>query len=538
MTDLAGPRGARTTSLFFRPKADGAVWLDFAIYAAWAAIVLFQVVHHVMWRDEVRALSIALAGDGFPGMLRVLHGELHPALWYLLLRGAHDVFGTVAVLPGVAFAVAAGAAALLVFASPFPRALVVLLVFGHALVFEYSVMARNYGISALLLFAIAALYPRWRDRGLLLGVLLFLLANTNVVAMMMAAAFLLFWLLDILEETGLRWTPKLGNFILNAAIAFVGAVVCAATMLPTYNDAAALDLSNVSLPVAALKALLNPGGRSPSALVFLPVPSRIISILLYGATIGLMRRRAAFLAALAGLAAFSLFSVFASMGSRHALVWFSFLVALYWIAWRDVFAPPSAAGRTPLDYACAAGRFLFLLLVGVQLLQGVQDVRFAWRGPPDSRSADLGRLLQSRPDLGNAIVVADPEYMIEALPYYAANPTYFVREQRFGNVTHFSKSGKLDTDLGETLSVSRALQKTSGAPVVIVLAHRLAQMKPGTYPEGYNWSFSASEAQIREFLAATTPLAQFGPARSDESYDVYLLRDPAGPPAAGAVREN
>ena len=86
MTDLVNSRDAGATSLFFRPKAQGAAWLDFAIYAAWVAIVLFQVVHHVMWRDEVRALSIALAGDGFPAMLRGLHGEGHPAVWYVSRR--------------------------------------------------------------------------------------------------------------------------------------------------------------------------------------------------------------------------------------------------------------------------------------------------------------------------------------------------------------------------------------------------------------------------------------------------------------------
>ena len=157
------------------------------------------------------------------------------------------MIGHVEVLPGVAFVVALVTVALLVFRSPFPRALVLVIVTGHSFLFEFSVMARNYGISALLLFVIAAWYRSSRDRGVILGLLLFLLANTNVLAAIMVGDFLLFWLLDVFEETGLRWTPQLTNFVLNAVIATIGVAVCGLTILPTINDAAARDWSTSSL---------------------------------------------------------------------------------------------------------------------------------------------------------------------------------------------------------------------------------------------------------------------------------------------------
>ncbi|XKM38641.1 hypothetical protein A4U53_006805 (plasmid) [Rhizobium ruizarguesonis] len=61
-------------------------------------------------------------------------------------------------------------------------------------------MARNYGISALLLFVITANYQAWRTRGYLISGLFFLLANTNVIAAIMTGAFILIWFLDLLEE--------------------------------------------------------------------------------------------------------------------------------------------------------------------------------------------------------------------------------------------------------------------------------------------------------------------------------------------------
>ena len=99
-------------------------------------------------------------------------------------------------------------------------------------------MARNFGIGVLILFVLAIAYPRCRGRGVALGALLFLLANCNVIATILAGAFLIFWFVEILEETGPRWSPAMANFALNAAIAAAGAALCFATVYPTFNDAA------------------------------------------------------------------------------------------------------------------------------------------------------------------------------------------------------------------------------------------------------------------------------------------------------------
>jgi hypothetical protein len=107
-----------------------------ALFAAWLVVVLWLASHHVVWRDEVRALSFAIAGDSWADMLRGLHGEGHPALWYILLRAAHDFAGVSQVLPAVSLAVAALTAALLVFLSPFPLPLIALILAGHAFVYE------------------------------------------------------------------------------------------------------------------------------------------------------------------------------------------------------------------------------------------------------------------------------------------------------------------------------------------------------------------------------------------------------------------
>ncbi|WP_245470872.1 hypothetical protein [Bradyrhizobium guangzhouense] len=501
--------------------------IDGLILVAWLVLVGYQVVHHAMWRDEVRALSIALHGNDFIAMLKGLHGEGHPAIWYLLLRGAYAFTCRVEVLAATAFLVGFATVTLLIFRSPFPRPLVGLLVTGHAFLFEYSVMARNYGIAALLFFLLALAYPRHRDRGVVLGILLFLLANTNVVAAILTAPFLLFWLLDILKQTRWRWSPKLKNFALNSAITMVGVALCAVTILPTYNDAQAHDWSASSPVVAAFAAIINPGGTSQGALFAYLLPGFIGSALLFASALGLWPRWPAVIAAVCGLVLCALFYGVAAAGAyRHAGMWLCFIIALYWICWPELTTGDRLAWRPSSSMIAWGGRIAFLVIAAVQTAAGLNDLRVALTpGMVASRSADFGRLMASRPDLANAVIVTEPEYLAEALPYYVKNPTYLVREHAFGNVIKFSRHGRLESDLGETLAVSRDLQRSMGVPVLILLSYRLDQITPGlTYEEGERWrTFRASAEQIREFAQATTMIKRFAPARTNESFDVYLL---------------
>ena len=67
---------------------------------------------------------------------------------------------TVLVLKVLSILIAGAAMLLFIFRSPFPLPLKVLFVFSLLPLYEYAVMARNYGISMLLMFSFAALYPR------------------------------------------------------------------------------------------------------------------------------------------------------------------------------------------------------------------------------------------------------------------------------------------------------------------------------------------------------------------------------------------
>lgn len=516
-----------------RAPIDGRIWrcadgerrvaTIVVVALVWAIVVIAIATRHAFWADEVRAFSMATTDDDVVAMLGRIHGDGHPSLWFLLLRGVHAVFASTFVLPATAFAVGAATVLLLLTRSPFAWPLLVLVLAGRFGVYEYVVMARNYGISALLMFAFAATYARHRDHGIVLGVLLALLANTNAPSAVLVVAYLMFWGLDITpwNETQRR------VFVRNALIAILGIALSVATVYPTFNDAAQIRMSLGGRLVALAEAVLLPGRPlheiagsdlwralgGPFGLA----QSIGMTLLLVASTLGLLHRRAAWVAALAGLIGVASFYLQIYQASyRHQALWIVFLLSLYWLA-----GPDGTRGAAKL------GRIALLVLLGIQVVLGAGYlVPIVDGSAPESRIRDLGRLIASDPRLAQATVMADPDDLVEALPYYVSNPIWLPREQRFGTYAKFTRNARLTLGLDELLADARRLRTQSGQPVLVLIRERLERDGSAReVHEVYNWTLSITPESTARFLDATERLARFGPVCcSPETFDVYLLR--------------
>nr|OAP96486.1 hypothetical protein A4U53_13495 [Rhizobium leguminosarum] len=213
-------------------------------------------------------------------------------------------------------------------------------------------------------------------------------------------------------------------------IVTAGLAVCGITILPTFNDAAVADLSMTSPVELALSALFNPASTTPGAL-FLAKPIPIGSPILFDAMLGLLARPAAFAAALISLLVFSLISNLASAGGeRHALVWFCFCLSLYWTSW-DRIADCLSGNKHCVRMRWFASAALLVIMACQQVSLGLKKAALVGGSRVES-SADLDRLIRSRPELAKATIAAEPEYLAEALPYYINNPIYLTREHKFG----------------------------------------------------------------------------------------------------------
>ncbi len=511
--------------------------------AAWLGIVSVLAWTHLVWRDEVRALSLALQGDSVFAMLKGLHGEGHPAIWYLLLRGAHAFVPHPEVLQLLSIVLAAVAMLILLLRSPFSLPILAVILMSAFSVYEYSVMARNYGISMLLLFLFAVFYERHRDRDCLLGVLLFLLANCNVPSAVDVGGLLLLWFVDVLSCETTDRPRRIQIFLCNASLAALGVVTCFVTVFPTFNDSAIIDMHGVTIKTL-MKGLFLPSlqfrdscalpgaGRLMKVVPSLGKPLVVLqSLILFGSTLGLIRRIGAFLAALTTLVGFSLYFVVIYPGEyRHQALWLVFMICSYWLA-----APRDAQGefgshaslRPFVRCLATGGTALFVFVMLLQLPASARKIFRVMSAPAaalDNRNDNIGSILAGHPELHEAVVIADPDFLLETLPYYVSNPTYLMREQRYGNVVHFTRKAQLDLSLGDVLTNARRLREETGRPVVILLSHQIDPSLPTQVSEeGYDWKFTITPEQARAFQLSTHFIARRPPAETTEEYDAFVM---------------
>ena len=153
-----------------------------------AAISLFLVLHHEPWRDETHAFLLARGPATLVQLLADIQGgEISPPLWHLLLRIVASFTDNFLYVSLFHWAIAVTAVAVLVWYAPFRWVDKLLISLGYLLAFEYAVIARHYGLSVLLLFAVTALFKSGKDTRLAECLLLALLAQTNVFGTVLAA---------------------------------------------------------------------------------------------------------------------------------------------------------------------------------------------------------------------------------------------------------------------------------------------------------------------------------------------------------------
>jgi hypothetical protein len=486
---------------------------------AWTATILWLARSHVPLRDEVRALSLALSGGDWGAMLSAVQGEGHPFLWYIILRGAHDLFGVREVLPAAALIIGLAAVALLLLRAPFRLLPLFAMAFGLALGYEYVVVARNYGIAALVMIVIAASWQRIRDRPWL-GLLLLLLCNTNVPSVFVAGGLYLYRLLELWGEQRDLSAPEWRRAALNGLLLVAGAVLAFVAVYPTANEAAAVTRA---APITLINLLSGPFDTQRSfteiGLGDRPLYTQLMILL---PLLLFIRRPRALLALLAILVALkSFFFMVYPAYFRHSALYFMALITFAWIeARREPFRAP-AETRQP-DYLVMIGSWFFLLLfLAMSLSFFANPVRWAREGRPLGEARRLAAILE-RPELRGATLMTDPDTMGEAVVYHTNRPYWLIRQGRLGRVTPLLMTGNKDITLDTILSQARSITSRTGKPVVIAFQVPLDRVKPGRYDLMFRDYTTYTNDGIARFRAATRPLARLNRAQSDEEYDVYV----------------
>jgi hypothetical protein len=501
-----------------------------ALVGVFLAVVAVTILHHEMWMDELNPWVLARDSQSLDGLIRNMHQEPHPAVWYLLLYGLSRFTRNPLAMQMLHLAIATGVATLLAFRSPFTRLETWLLVFGYFFVFEYAVISRGYALGALLILTACAFYARPRPRLILVALCLAGAANTSAYGFFISAALALGIAVDRIAAASQR--ESAATMAAAAAIFLAAAVIGAVTTAPPADLAFArswytdLDFSRaiatVNLVWAAYLPLPDPALSSPwnSSLIVRRVVQHgplagaagaLAAILMaVGIALALRRDRTAVtLYVASAVIVLSFIYVKYTAGLRHHGHLYLALIAAIWIARRRGNTPEhGVAPRPSRRFAPNPGVLLMLLLVGhaaAGLYFVMQDIR-----RPFSFSRDLAAFVQSLPRAA-PVVVAQHHLMNYAGPVlsgYLRRPLYYVLASRSVRMGH------------EIWDQERA-RGASQEQLTFQLERFAADRGTDIYVVTNNWQPEGLGTQVAHF-------PEGGALQGDErSASVYLFRQPA-----------
>ncbi len=216
--------------------------------AAFAACVTLMSVLHEPWRDETQTWRLAIDSPGIAALAYNARYEGTPLLFHVLLQLVGHLSRSWYAAVIVHLTIAVSAAWLILAYAPFTRVQKLLVIGGYYLVYEYAVIVRSYGLGMALGFGVCLAWTGKRQRPIVAGVLLALLANTSLLGLVVALAGALACALDWFLGKGDENRATTTDFALGAACVAAGFLVVLLTVTPA-SLVMAKRLTNLSNPV-------------------------------------------------------------------------------------------------------------------------------------------------------------------------------------------------------------------------------------------------------------------------------------------------
>ena len=235
-------------------------WLEMAAFFLYGILHLVMAIFHEPWYDEAIAWQVARCVSVKNILLEVPHYEGHPPLWHLILvpfakLGApYELSLTLVSLVFTLLVVW-----LLLFRSPFPRLLRLLLPFTYFVFYQYGVISRPYCMMMLAFLLLACTYKNRNHKPWLYVLCLAFLCLTSAYCILIAGMMAFLWLIEVVrtpymvqeKDKKIKLRVKISGICRDSRIwcllvLLVFACVLAMEMLPS-EDATAVNLfKNIS----------------------------------------------------------------------------------------------------------------------------------------------------------------------------------------------------------------------------------------------------------------------------------------------------
>ncbi len=483
----------------------------------WIVIVGTAALHHEMWRDEVRALAMALDGDNFWDIFKTLRNEGHPILWYWILRVSYWIWPTPVVLQVVSILIAYAAVVLFLKKAPFHIIVRLLFIYGVLPLANYSVSARNYGISMLLYFLFAVAFCKPQRNNLAIGIIIALLANTNFFAMMFSGILICIWAIEEYFKHK-EFAAFFRSFTFPAALALLGIAVALFTIAMDANSSVAppTELLARDYLQPMLKSALHPGRYFDQLMAATP---KMRDLVIFALIAGLLVKPL-----YAGSLCLSIFgynlisAAIMPPQARHQGILFMLIVTFYWIV---AIQSNKASKRHILFLAaiylvCSPLFYHEITLAKKALTEDAQREL--------SSSAAFGKYINTNYQLRDAVILGDPDYILGPLIYYTKNRIFYVRENKYATYERYIKVPKDIVTLRDLWEAGERIRDTEHVPVLILLQHwGIPKKENYTSIRPFGRNFKTNREEMLEFSARTIKIAEFNNAVADENFEVFLI---------------
>lgn len=500
--------------------------INWCLFLLWSTITVTLIYHHSFWGDEVINLIFGIGADSQYGM----HGNGHPAVWFLLLKGLYLVFHQVWVLPLASFLVAAVAVWLFIFKAPFGLLFKILFLLSNFALYEYVVMARNYGISMLVMFVLAIVLSQERLKKKWTGPCLFVLCNTNIHSAILAVAYVFGSLVKAVKSREINNRDKKVEIAGASFFTALGLIVCFFTVFPTFDTVASKQAQSffqwknfttllvlpstfrdvtyeeyaLEKPVGKIaeiddiykdkqntgvekylvddKNCLNEYLGKEHAKVCDEKKikkSDIIKVKVWNKSLSAL---SFILIALSFLALYGDLDLFASavFGFFCLDFFFSFI---YWGAYRHqalwlvfmvsllwVSRNNNKAFSVNITKIRRLGYNAFTVIIALQIWPAASHAYNELFATPNSNAKLFSKLLKGDDDLKNSAIISTNDFLIEALHYYVVNPTFIMSQKQFGIVFPFAISDASTYNFDNVLDSANYIAFCNHVPVLILLS--------------------------------------------------------------------
>jgi len=179
--------------------------------AEYIVLILYVICHivitcfHEPWYDEAEAWNIAKSGSLKEIILDVPHLEGHPALWYIILKLFIAVGIAYELALNICSLIFSGMAVyLLLFKSPFPRAVRISLPFSYFVFYQYGVICRPYCVTMMAFMVAALVYKDRNIKPLRYTLSLALICATSAYGLVLSGGMAIAWVIELLKNNKIK----------------------------------------------------------------------------------------------------------------------------------------------------------------------------------------------------------------------------------------------------------------------------------------------------------------------------------------------